>query len=253
MPDEPFRLPEREIRRLQRTRRHPRPTQPDYLHARYLVEALERALGDLPPTVRDALDLYCGTRPYEDLLPPGTSCLGMDLTDFAGLADVVSDEFLPFDDDSFDLILCTEAFYYVEEPKAAVAELERVLRPGGAVVITVSLPWEYDRRNRMEHRYTGPELLWLFSDWDDVAVTENGGYAVSWAYLSGRIVDIAEERLPRAARLLLRPVFVSVYLAINAIGGAIDAVERRMPAGDNVLPMNLMLTARRPAALPPAT
>src|SRR5437660_3136567 len=96
-PDDPFWLPEREIRRPQRPRRHPRPTQPDYLHARYLVEALERTLPNVPPPVRDVLDVYCGTRPYEDLLPPGSQTVGMDLTDFAGLADVVSSEFLPFE------------------------------------------------------------------------------------------------------------------------------------------------------------
>jgi SAM-dependent methyltransferase len=246
-PDEPFRLPEREIRRLQRTRRHPRPTQADYLHARYLVDALGRALRDAPAPVRDVLDLYCGTRPYEDLLPAGSTCLGMDLTDFAGLADVVSDEFLPFEDQAFDLILCTEAFYYVDEPPQAVRELARVLRPGGSVVITVSLPWEYDRTNRIEHRYTGPELLWLFRDWDEVSLSENGGYSVSWARLSGRMVEIVEERLPPPLRLLMRPLFLGAYLAINGIGGALDSIERRMPQGDNVLPMNLMLTARRPS------
>src|SRR3954468_13286083 len=142
--DEPFRLPEREVRRLQRTRRHPRLTQPDYLHARYLVDALERTLPNVPPPVRDVLDVYCGTRPYQDLLPAGSRTVGMDLTDFAGLADVVSTEFLPFGDEEFDLVMCTEAFYYVEDPATAVGEIARVLRPGGSVVITVSLPWEYD-------------------------------------------------------------------------------------------------------------
>src|SRR5947209_5536864 len=102
-PDVPFRLPEREVRRLQRTRRHTRLNQPDYLHSRYLVDALERTLPIVPPPVRDVLDVYCGTRPYQDLLPPGSTTVGMDLTDFAGVADVVSSEFLPFEDESFDL------------------------------------------------------------------------------------------------------------------------------------------------------
>jgi SAM-dependent methyltransferase len=143
--------------------------------------------------------------------------------------------------------MCTEAFYYVEDPPAAVAEIARVLRPGGSVVITVSLPWEYDRHT-LEHRYTGPELEHLFAAWDDVRVTENGGYAVSWATLSGRIAYGVEEHLPPVARALLRPLFVGLYLLVNAIGGALDRVERSRTPGANVLPMNLMLTARRPAS-----
>src|SRR3954447_3693977 len=184
--DEPFRLPEREAHRLQPTRRHPRLTQPDYLHARYLVEALARTLPNVPPPVRDVLDVYCGTRPYQDLLPAGSKAVGMDLTDFAGVADVVSSEFLPFDDESFDLVTCTEAFYYVDDPRKAVDEIARVLRPGGSVVITVSLPWEYDR-NTVEHRYTGPELAQLFGAWDDVSVTENGGEGGVWGPLPWRL------------------------------------------------------------------
>jgi SAM-dependent methyltransferase len=243
--EDEFRLPEREIRRLRRTRRHPRPTQADYLHSRYLVDALAHTLPKVP--AREVLDVYCGTRPYDDLLPPGSQSTGMDLTNFAGVADVVSDEFLPFEDGSFDMVMCIEAFYYAEDPPAAVAEIARVLRPGGSVVITVSLPWEYDR-STLEHRYTGPELEHLFSGFDDVHVTENGGYSVSWATLTGRIVYGVEERLPALARLALRPLLVAAYLAINGVGAVLDRVERRTPPGSVILPMNLMLTARRPAS-----
>jgi hypothetical protein len=41
---------------------------------------------------------------------------------------------------------------------------------------------------------------------------------------------------------------VAAYLTINAIGAALDRVERRTPPGSVILPMNLMLTARRPAS-----
>ena len=66
--------------------------------------------------------------------------------------------------------------------------------------------------------------------------------------LTGRIAFGVEQRLGRVARTLLRPLFVAAYLAINAIGAGLDRVERRTPPGSYVLPMNLMLTARRPEA-----
>jgi SAM-dependent methyltransferase len=242
-----FRLSEAEVRRVRESRRRPRPSQHDYLHARYLLRALERAFAELPAETRDILDVYCGTRPYDDLLPSNATSIGLDVTNFAGVADVVSDKFLPFEDESFDVVMCMEAFYYVDDPASAVAEIARVLRPGGRVLITVSLPWEY-ARDTVEHRYTGPELERLFSGFDEVRVVENGGYAVSWATLSGRIVFGIETRLPSVARTLVRPLVVAAYLAINAIGGALDWVERRTPPGSYILPMNLMLTAQRPAS-----
>ena len=38
-----------------------------------------------------------------------------------------------------------------------------------------------------------------------------------------------------------------LYLLINGMGAVLDRVERSGPQGANILPMNLMVTARRPA------
>lgn len=243
-------LSKRDFEDLKRTRRHPRPTQSDYLHIRYLVRDLERAIGkaDGRP-VRDVLDVFCGTRPYEDLLPPGARCVGLDYPDNPyGVADVVTNEFLPFPDESFDLVLCLEAFHYVTDPHHGVAELRRVLRPGGTVIVAVPLVWEYDR-TIVEHRYTGPALSALFEGWQQVEVVENGGMAVSWATLTGWMANIFQLRLRRryGLRDALNPAFGLVYLAINGVGALLDRAERGFDRHPYTLPMNLLLTARRPS------
>src|SRR5438067_8191812 len=166
-------LPQRDLAKIRRSRRHPRRTQFDYLHLRRLVDDLEEAFDSITTPVADVLDVYCGTRPYEDLLPPGARTVGLDIDHRFGAADVVTDEFLPFDDESFDLIICIEAFYYVSDPERAASEMRRVLRPGGTALIAVPFVWEYDR-TVLEHRWTGPELEILFADWEAVRVIENG-------------------------------------------------------------------------------
>ena len=233
---------------IRTSRRHPRPTQFDYLHLRYLVRDLATALRSVDGRVERVLDLYCGTRPYEDLLPAGARCVGLDIEDTFGVADVVTDEFLPFADESFDLVLCTEAFHYVPDPVYGVAEIRRVLRPGGKVVLTVPLVWEYDR-TILEHRYTGPELARLFAGWDDVQVVENGGRAVSWTTLTGSIVRAAEKRALERLRppRLVSSGFRLAYLLVNGVGLLLDRSERKHASGRFTLPMNLLVTARRPA------
>ncbi|RDI65545.1 methyltransferase family protein [Nocardia pseudobrasiliensis] len=44
-------------------------------------------------------------------------------------------EELPFADGAFDLVLCTRALHHVRHPAVAVAELARVVRPGGHLVV----------------------------------------------------------------------------------------------------------------------
>ena len=140
-------------------RRHPRWSQFDYLHIRRLVDDISTALARIAGPVRDVLDIYCGTRPYDDLLPEGVRCVGLDVpgNPYDGIADVISDAFLPFEDESFDLVTCYEAFQYVPDPAHGIAEMRRVLRPGGTALVTVPFAWEYDRAI-VEHRYTEPEL-----------------------------------------------------------------------------------------------
>jgi len=43
---------------------------------------------------------------------------------------------LPFDADTFDAVTCLEALEFMPDPQAVLAELVRVLRPGGVLLIT---------------------------------------------------------------------------------------------------------------------
>lgn len=43
---------------------------------------------------------------------------------------------LPFPDASFDTVVSLSAFHFFRDPRAALAEMRRVLRPGGTLVVT---------------------------------------------------------------------------------------------------------------------
>jgi SAM-dependent methyltransferase len=240
-------VPAAEVEQIRRSRRHPRPTQFDYLHVKRLLEDLSAAVARLDGDALDVLDVYCGTRPYDDLFPAGARIIGFDVEHRFGVADVVSKEFLPFPSDSFDVVLCTQAFYYADDPVAAAAEVRRVLRPGGTALISVPVVWEYDTRT-LEHRFTEASLRRVFEGWEDVTVVENGGWGVSWAAVTGSLFARIEERLAarRVLRTLARPAFAALYAVVNAAGLAFEAMDSGLVRGSYRLPMNLLLSARCP-------
>jgi SAM-dependent methyltransferase len=236
------------VSRIRQTRRHPRLTQFDYLHLRFLNADLESALRRIDPPPTDVLDVYCGTRPYEDFLPPTARWVGLDVVGNPyGVADVVSDEFLPFPDGSFDLVTCIQAFQFVPDSAQGLLEMRRVLRPGGTVVITVTHVWEYDR-TVLEHRFSGPELAHLLRDWDDVEVTENGGRVVTWVTVTTSLIKTIAARMPRSRGVwrLARLPFTAAYVALNGVGIPLAELERSGGGAALTLPTNLLVTARKP-------
>jgi SAM-dependent methyltransferase len=237
----------RQLLAIRKSRRHPRPTQFDYLHVRYLVNDLRDAIAAVSPPVRDVLDVWCGSRPYDDLFPVGARCVGLDVeTNPYGVADVVSNELLPFPDRSFDLLTCIEAFQWIPEPRRTVDEFRRVLRPGGTAIVTLPFGFEYDRRDP-EARYTEHELRALFADgWTDVDVKENGGRTVTWTVLSASLIAGIDHRVTAINSLRpLKLLFAGTYASLNSLGLVLARLESRFAGGRAALPMNLMLTARR--------
>ena len=68
---------------------------------------------------------------------------------------------LPFETDSFDVAVLFEAQYYLADLPRFLAEAERVLRPGGALLIsTVNCEWSGFHPSFLHTRYwSAPELL----------------------------------------------------------------------------------------------
>jgi len=70
-------------------------------------------------------------------------------------ADVVADiSSLPFADGSVDGILCDQVLEHVPDAPAAIAELQRVLRPGGRVYLTLPFLWPYHASPHDYRRWT---------------------------------------------------------------------------------------------------
>jgi SAM-dependent methyltransferase len=77
-----------------------------------------------------------------------------------GKIDIISDIIaIPRENNAFDNILCTEVLEHVPYPDKAVAELARVLKPGGKLILTV--PFASLTHFAPHHYTTGFSIYWI--------------------------------------------------------------------------------------------
>ncbi len=93
------------------------------------------------------LDFGCGKRSYSSIFSTD-SMIGLEVMQSGHLHDTepidvfYDGQRIPFRSVSFDSILCIEVFEHVFHPTAILTELNRVLKSGGHLLMTIPFAWE---------------------------------------------------------------------------------------------------------------
>ncbi|MGO4416938.1 class I SAM-dependent methyltransferase [Cupriavidus sp. KB_39] len=146
-----------------------------------IVQFLRPALGQASGRV---LDVGAGQSPWRAWLPASTTYQGIDVghADEFGMGskryDVIyyDGRLMPFDDATFECVLCIEVLEHSEDPQLLVSEMARVLQPGGVMLLTV--PWSARQHHLPHdyHRFTRERLQNLFvqSGFTNLDIRERG-------------------------------------------------------------------------------
>jgi ubiquinone/menaquinone biosynthesis C-methylase UbiE len=196
----------------------------------YLVRSsIEKALRNaLPHLHGEFLDVGCGEQPYRKLLMAApakiTKYIGLDLHQNESASyerarpDITwNGEVIPLPDGSVDSAMATEVLEHCPEPARVLSEIFRVLRPGGALFLTVPFLWPLHDVPYDEFRYTPFALQRLLKNagYNFVEVRPMGGWNASMAQMIGLYVMRAPMH-PRKRRLLKMMTFPIVKRLIRS-------------------------------------
>jgi ubiquinone/menaquinone biosynthesis C-methylase UbiE len=91
-------------------------------------------------------------------------------------------EYLPFDDESFDVVICTDSFHHYPHPKNALTEFRRVLHPKGRIIIAdpyAPTPIRQIFNLIMPHTHEGD--VKMYSEYNIRKLLENTGFnTIEW-------------------------------------------------------------------------
>ena len=141
------------------------------------------------------LDIGCGKKPYAELISKSAKYIGLDYPLLAGKSydrndvscpDIYGDGTeLPFRSESLDGIINTQVLEYIPDPEKFVREMSRVLKSGGAVVMSIPLTYPVHHVSHDYYRFTESGMVYLLnkSGLNIIWIKANGGFWVVLGHL----------------------------------------------------------------------
>lgn len=212
----------------------------------HITRFVESAAAQLPAESR-ILDAGAGECAYKRFF---VHCryLAVDLAvgetawNYANLDCVAALERIPFRDSTFDAVLCTQALEHVESPWTVLAEMQRILKPGGRLFLTAPMAHEEHQTPYDFFRYTsfGLRSLCNRAGFAEVEVVPFGGLFTRWAYELPRALQLLSATAKTGSGKLMRRIITGILVVlirlIQALLLSLDRYDRsrRDPFGWSV-------------------
>lgn len=141
-----------------------------YLNLRSNYRTMQEFARQVPPGAR-LLDAGCGFKPWQDCFSPDVAYWGVDYSaEWSAPNALASADALPFADNTFDAVICSEVLEHTRYPEQCIAELKRVCKPGGLVYISTpfcfpehGVPYDFQRLTQYFYKdvFKNDEILAL--------------------------------------------------------------------------------------------
>ncbi len=129
--------------------------------------------------------------------------IGLDVRPGVGVDIVGSVYELPFEDESFDIVLCMVVMEHLEDPQSAIAEMKRVLKPNGKILVSVPFLFPIHDSPGDYWRFTKYGFKILFKDWDIVELSAETNFNETFAVLLQRVGYQSKFRFNAVAKVLI--------------------------------------------------
>lgn len=221
---------------------------PFYLARKGLYESVLALAGHI---VGRVLDVGCGRKPYEQLFD-SQEYIGLEYDTPENRASKNADFFydgnvFPFPDESFDSAVCNQVLEHVFTPDLFLSEIKRILKEGGALLLTVPFVWDEHEQPYDYARYSSFGLKSLL---------ERNGFEVleqrktlADVRVIFQIVNAYLYKITKTGNRYIDLVVTMVLMSpINIMGSLLSIV---LPSNRDLYLDNVVLARRRTGSVAP--
>jgi len=160
---------------------------------------------------KKTLDIGCGNKYYDNLFP---NKINIDI-DKNKKPDIIASVYnLPFQDNEFDNILCLEVLEHLFEPAKAISEINRVLKPGGKLILSTRFIFPLHDAPEDYFRYTKYGLQKLFKNWQIKEIKSETHSLEAIAVLLQRLIFQVKYKNNKILKLFLL-FLIKIFLFLN--------------------------------------
>ena len=219
----------------------------NYLIRKELFKNIKSLSKDLSGVL---LDFGCGSKPYEKLILSWggvVKYIGVDIEESGHTHENEKIDFfwdgkrLPFENSSFDSVLCSEVLEHVFEPDDTLQEIKRVLKDGGKILLTIPFFWEEHEIPYDYARYSSYGIKYLL---------DKNGFRIVKMQKCGNSVQVVfqiincclEKYILKIKNLFIRYVAIALFgMPLNVLGIIFSLV---LPKNDRIYFNNIILAEK---------
>jgi ubiquinone/menaquinone biosynthesis C-methylase UbiE len=216
----------------------------DFLVMHYLIRDLKAVIRE--HAHGNVLDVGCGNKPYEEIFTGKVeSYTGCDVvqSDKHKVDVICPATELKFADNSFETVFSTQVIEHVNDPFKMLAEINRVLKDNGCLILSAPFSWELHEEPYDFYRYTkyGLQAMLEQNGFQVLSVLPNGGKWAAIVQLNLNIIYSTFKKRALAAKML-KALFTKLGFTtlMNSIALSLDKKHF-----DDLLTLNYVVLARK--------
>jgi SAM-dependent methyltransferase len=198
------------------------------------------------------LDVGCGEMPFRPFLSHEVHYQGLDVAESVSFGmrnhpDIVLFDGvnIPFPDNSWDGILCTEVLEHAVEPELLIAEMLRVLRPGGTLLLTVPFAARVHHAPHDYRRFTSFCLHRMLADFESVEILHRGN---DYAVIANKMIVLNARLLTGGnwmSRVFAMPIAVVALVPLAALAVFVAHISMFLDLGSKDDPLGYGCSAKK--------